>query len=113
MSDAIKLYKSIRRLHRSLPPCKGRFIYNLLIALRIVGNNYVRDEFKRHKDAEKGYLVNFFMEWHTYRNDLRTQIQKQTVGKKLDKKHIEGLSDAQLGQLFSLYEATANKAKSE
>lgn len=69
----------------------------------------MRDEFKRHRDAEKGYLIPFFIEWHKYRDELRLQVKSQTVGKRLDAKHFEGLSDAQLGQLFSLYEATGKK----
>lgn len=81
--------------------------------MRVIGNNYLRDEFKRHKQVEKGYLIPFFIEWSKYKDDLVSQINNKTIGKKLDQRHIEGLSDVQLGQLFSLYEATGRKAGSE
>lgn len=47
------LYKSILRAHRMLPA-----------ALRSVGDDYVKAEFKRHKDVENpAYIVAFLSEW--------------------------------------------------
>jgi hypothetical protein len=47
------LYRNILRAHRQLPP-----------ALRAVGDDYVKAEFKRHKDVENpAYIVGFLSEW--------------------------------------------------
>ncbi len=47
-----KLYKTILRLHRALPS-----------EIRELGDQYVRDEFRRHKTIEKEYVAPFMLEW--------------------------------------------------
>lgn len=51
-SKARVLYKTILKLHRGLPH-----------ELRKFGDEYVREEFKRHKDAEVQFLPIFYKEW--------------------------------------------------
>ena len=46
------LYKAILRLHRGMP-----------IELQQLGNEYVRDEFRRHKDASPEFAAKFIQEW--------------------------------------------------
>lgn len=46
------LYKAILRLHRGMPG-----------ELRALGDQYVRDEFKRHKTAEPEFVPVFMKEW--------------------------------------------------
>ncbi|VDM01189.1 unnamed protein product [Schistocephalus solidus] len=46
------LYKMILRLHRSLPT-----------EMRLVGDKYVREEFRKHKTAEKQFVGPFMIEW--------------------------------------------------
>jgi len=46
------LYKAILRLHRGLVP-----------ELRALGDQYVRDEFKRHRNAEPPFIPIFMSEW--------------------------------------------------
>lgn len=48
----LRLYKTILRLHQSLPN-----------ELRDLGNQYVRDEFRRHKTAKPEFVTNFMVEW--------------------------------------------------
>ena len=48
----LRLYKTILRLHQSLPN-----------ELRALGNQYVRDEFRRHKTAQPEFVTNFMVEW--------------------------------------------------
>ncbi len=48
----LRLYKTILRLHQSLPH-----------ELSALGNQYVRDEFRRHKDAQPEFVTNFMVEW--------------------------------------------------
>lgn len=47
-----RLYKLILRLHRGLPA-----------EMKSLGDDYVRAEFKRHKDAEKQFVPIFMQEW--------------------------------------------------
>ena len=47
-----KLYKTILRLHRALPK-----------ELKELGDQYVRDEFKRHKGIAPEHVAPFMMEW--------------------------------------------------
>lgn len=51
-STVLRLYKTILRLHQSLPT-----------ELRVLGNEYVRDEFRRHKKAQPEFVTNFMVEW--------------------------------------------------
>lgn len=46
------LYKTILRLHRGLPA-----------EIQPLGNNYVRDEFKRHKNCVESEAIIFLHEW--------------------------------------------------
>lgn len=47
-----RLYKLIMRVHRGLPP-----------ELRIIGDNYARDEFKRHMNCTPEESQIFLREW--------------------------------------------------
>ena len=47
-----RLYKLVLRLHRGLPT-----------EMKSLGDDYVRAEFKRHKDAEKQFVPIFMQEW--------------------------------------------------
>lgn len=46
------LYKTILRVHRELP-----------VALQTLGNSYLKDEFKRHKNCNQAEAAQFMMEW--------------------------------------------------
>lgn len=47
-----KLYKTILKLHRGLPP-----------ELQVLGNNYAHDEFRRHKKCSPTEAEIFMNEW--------------------------------------------------
>lgn len=110
----IKLYREILRSHRMLPP-----------AMRAMGDDYVKAEFKRHKDIDNpAHIVGFVSQWQSYLE----MIQAQTAplpedssapshdplvrsfntpegggwGKKLDAELLDKMSDEQLGQLYEL-----------
>lgn len=51
------LYKTILRLHRGLPA-----------EIQPLGNNYVRDEFKRHKNCVESEAIIFLHEWTVSRD---------------------------------------------
>ena len=60
MSNAIHLYRNLLKGHKlHLPP-----------HLRLIGDQYVRAEFKRHKNANEKYVKLFMNEWNLYLNDL-------------------------------------------
>lgn len=48
----LRLYKTILRLHQSLPH-----------ELSQLGTQYARDEFRRHKNAQPEFVTNFMVEW--------------------------------------------------
>ncbi|KAG7189222.1 hypothetical protein KM043_008785 [Ampulex compressa] len=57
------LYKTILRLHRGLP-----------VELQPLGNNYVRDEFRRHKSCTQEETIVFLDEWTEYAVSLAKQL---------------------------------------
>ena len=46
------VFRALLRLHKALPA-----------EMRLIGDNYVRDEFKRHRDASPDEAVKFIREW--------------------------------------------------
>ncbi|CAH2103666.1 unnamed protein product [Euphydryas editha] len=96
------LYKLIFRVHRALPA-----------ELRILGDNYARDEFKRHKNCNPHEASIFLHEWTNYAINLAKQTKplhqakKKTVGKYLDPKMLDYMTDEQLVQLYELHKATS------
>ncbi|VUZ56330.1 unnamed protein product [Hymenolepis diminuta] len=105
------LYKLILRTHRALPP-----------ELRELGDKYVRDEFKRHKNCEPSYVGPFMMEWTRYVMDLNKQIRSSTkvdseeepddtppIGNYLGEEDLDKFNDSQLSQLLELAEEIHGK----
>ncbi|XP_026500276.1 succinate dehydrogenase assembly factor 3, mitochondrial [Vanessa tameamea] len=96
------LYKLIFRVHRALPP-----------ELRILGDNYAREEFKRHKNCNPQEANIFLNEWTDYAINLAKQMKplhqakRKTVGKYLNPKLLDHMTDEQLVQLYELHKATS------
>ncbi|CAD5124199.1 DgyrCDS12499 [Dimorphilus gyrociliatus] len=93
------LYKSILRLHKSLPE-----------DLKYLGDKYVKEEFKLHKKAEKPQVDVFLKAWAIYARDLADQMKlkqkkvKPDIGKGFTEKSLEYLSDDQVVQLYQLFD---------
>jgi len=91
------LFKMCLRLHRSLPH-----------AMRSIGDAYVREEFRRHKDVKGEEAKVFLQAWTKYAVTLRTQLdakgQQNTFGEGLSSSLLDALSEEQITQLYSLYE---------
>uniref|UniRef100_A0A0V0J5T3 Succinate dehydrogenase assembly factor 3 n=1 Tax=Schistocephalus solidus TaxID=70667 RepID=A0A0V0J5T3_SCHSO len=98
------LYKMILRLHRSLPT-----------EMRLVGDKYVREEFRKHKTAEKQFVGPFMIEWSRYAATLAEQLKLAGQRAKLEKSaeqikigiplqdtDLEKFSAKQLSQLLEL-----------
>ncbi len=60
-ASKLSLYRDILRTHRRRLP----------MDMRALGDSYVKDEWRRHKKADTGYLSQFFNEWTNYANTLK------------------------------------------
>ncbi|KTF80324.1 hypothetical protein cypCar_00017866 [Cyprinus carpio] len=97
VSAVRSLYKRILLLHRFMP-----------IDLRALGDQYVKDEFRRHKTASAEEVTRFMAEWQNYKDTLQTQVLEAAGNKKLvfgcdlSEEKLKDLQDEQIGQLYEL-----------
>ncbi|EFN89998.1 succinate dehydrogenase assembly factor 3, mitochondrial [Harpegnathos saltator] len=100
------LYKTILRLHRGLPA-----------EIQSLGDNYVRDEFRRHKKCIESEAIIFLHEWTDYAVSLAEQLglrgphTAKPLGKYLKKDDLEKLRDDQVRQLYELMIAAMGKTE--
>ncbi|KAF7991709.1 hypothetical protein HCN44_010510 [Aphidius gifuensis] len=91
------LYKTILKLHRGLP-----------IEMQPLGNDYLRDEFKRHKSCNPAEAHVFMNEWANYALSLAEQlglrgpINAKKLGKPLQEEYLQNMKDEQIHQLYEL-----------
>jgi len=52
MNPSLRLYRRILKLHNNLP-----------LIPKALGDQYVRDEFRRHKNATQEQITEFIQEW--------------------------------------------------
>ncbi|KAL4887192.1 hypothetical protein BJY04DRAFT_213146 [Aspergillus karnatakaensis] len=93
----IPLYRRILRVHRrKLDP-----------EMRILGDSYVKNEFRAHRSTENPlHIIGFLTEWQLYAQKLEGDAW---IGEKLDKGKLDKMSDQQLGQLYELMQAIRNE----
>ncbi|XP_036421829.1 succinate dehydrogenase assembly factor 3, mitochondrial isoform X1 [Colossoma macropomum] len=97
ISRVRSLYKRILMLHRFMP-----------IDLRALGDQYVKDEFRRHKSASPEEVKHFMKEWEDYKDTLQAQVleaagnKKLLFGSDLSEKKLQDFQDEQIGQLYEL-----------
>jgi basic membrane lipoprotein Med (substrate-binding protein (PBP1-ABC) superfamily) len=115
---ALSLYRGIFRAHRRMP-----------MEMRMLGDTYVRSEFKLHKPVKNGAQLDaFFKAWEQYLDQmLRTSRRKDTIetgafdekdgiheiGFGKDLPNDVKLSDAQKDQLEKLREETTRGGRQE
>ncbi|KAI7849535.1 hypothetical protein BDC45DRAFT_271824 [Circinella umbellata] len=109
----LSLYRHILRVHRCMPA-----------AMRAMGDDYVKSEFRRHKDIDNPVqIMGFLSQWQDYlvtleeqtapKMDIKDSIANDPFvrsfnvpeggwGKKLDEQRWDKLSDEQIGQLYEL-----------
>ncbi|CAG7835247.1 unnamed protein product [Allacma fusca] len=93
----LQLYKTILRLHRALPT-----------ELQELGNQYVRDEFRRHKGIAPEHVAPFMMEWAQYCSSLAEQVglkgpkSAQRLGRSLGEEKLDHFEPQQIYQLYEL-----------
>ncbi|XP_040577727.1 succinate dehydrogenase assembly factor 3, mitochondrial [Lepeophtheirus salmonis] len=96
------LYKTVLRLHRGFPEP----------AMKKLGDDYARDEFKRHATADPTQTRIFMDEWTKYAMDLSKQLgikgpkTSKPVGSQMSPNQIDSLSVEQIAQLYELYQET-------
>ncbi|OWZ16548.1 putative mitochondrial protein [Phytophthora megakarya] len=89
----LALYRRILTLHRQ----------KLEPHMRVLGDQYVRDEFKRHKDAAAKFVPLFLQEWQQY---AAAMSQKQSrFGEELSSADKQLLDGEQKLKLQSLQDA--------
>ncbi|XP_062385891.1 succinate dehydrogenase assembly factor 3, mitochondrial [Sardina pilchardus] len=99
VSRVRSLYKRILILHRFMP-----------LDLRALGDQYVKDEFRRNKSAAPEEVKSFMTEWEQYRDTLQTQVldamsgklEKLEFGAVLSDDRLKLFQDEQMGQLYEL-----------
>ncbi|XP_064087910.1 succinate dehydrogenase assembly factor 3, mitochondrial-like isoform X2 [Macrobrachium nipponense] len=98
------LYKTILKLHRGMP-----------LELQALGDQYARDEFKRHKDATTEQANTFMVEWTNYAITLARQLglrgahTARSLGMQLKEGDLDDFNVEQINQLYELYEAATVK----
>ncbi|KAH0951846.1 hypothetical protein HN011_000422 [Eciton burchellii] len=102
------LYKTILRLHRGLP-----------IEIQPLGDNYVRDEFRRHKKCVESEAIIFLHEWTNYALSLAEQLglkgpqTARPLGKYMREQDVEKLRDEQVRQLYELMLAATGSSEDD
>ncbi|OBT53489.1 hypothetical protein VE04_06661 [Pseudogymnoascus sp. 24MN13] len=72
--------------------------------MRVLGDEYVKGEFRAHREVENPmHIIGFLTEWQLYAQKLEGSSWQ---GEVLDKAKIDKMSDQQLGQLYELMKAT-------
>ncbi|XP_034017297.1 succinate dehydrogenase assembly factor 3, mitochondrial [Thalassophryne amazonica] len=98
-SKVRSLYKRILVLHRFLP-----------LHLRVLGDQYVKEEFRRHKRASGEEVKIFMREWQNYKEALQTQVLEASgdasgpgcLGLDLPEEKLSDFQEEQIGQLYEL-----------
>lgn len=83
----LPLYRNLLRVHRRLP-----------IEMRSLGDDYLKSEFKRHKQADNPvHIMGFLLEWNRYLDELQYQLsrnsEKEFRGKRMDETLFEQVSN--------------------
>jgi len=89
----IPLYRRLLRAHRKHLPRE----------MRLLGDEYVKSEFRAHRDVENPvHIIGFLTEWQMYAQKLEGDTW---IGEKMDTAKLEKMSDQQFGQLYELMQA--------
>ncbi|EIM19194.1 acetate non-utilizing protein, partial [Wallemia mellicola CBS 633.66] len=85
----IKLYRRLLRIHRTLPK-----------DFRLMGDGYLRDEFRRHQNIDNPLqIIGFLSSWKIYLDQMQNPSMKQKMN--LDDL-LTKLSHEQVSQLYEL-----------
>ncbi|CAG90296.1 DEHA2G06622p [Debaryomyces hansenii CBS767] len=97
----LKLYKALLRAHANKLP----------VELRPLGDQYVKAEFKAHKNIDNPlHIVGFLAQWQDY---LKGIDGGEWINGKLSQQDLEKMSPEQIGQLHELMEEAKKAGASE
>lgn len=86
----LALYKSILRAH----------VHKLPVEIRSLGDQYVKAEFKAHKNIDNPlHIVGFLTQWQDY---LKSIDGGKWMDGKLSQQELDKMSPEQVGQLYEL-----------
>lgn len=69
----------------------------------MLGDEYVKAEFRAHREVENPvHIIGFLTEWQMYAQNLEGE---KWIGETMDKGKIDKMSDQQLGQMYELMQA--------
>ncbi|KAI0059231.1 ACN9-domain-containing protein [Artomyces pyxidatus] len=93
----LPLYRRLLRAHR-----------HLSVEMRSLGDDYVKAEFRRHRQVDNpAYIIGFLSQWKMYLDQIPVGPEaKHFRGKRLDPTVFEKMSAEQLGQLYELMHVT-------
>ncbi|KIV91752.1 hypothetical protein PV10_06259 [Exophiala mesophila] len=95
----LPLYRRLLRIHRKL----------LGPEERIFGDNYIKAEFRRHRDIENPlHIVGFLTEWQLYGQQLEGDTWKDG---RIDPELLDKMSDQQIGQMYELMQAIQKRGR--
>ncbi|KAH7339938.1 ACN9-domain-containing protein [Rhizoctonia solani] len=95
------LLRRLLRVHRSLPT-----------EMRILGDDYVKAEFKRHQKIDNPvHIIGFLSQWKLYLDQLEQQANsaggfERFTGRRMDPTVFEKMSTEQIGQMYELMHAS-------
>lgn len=99
------LYKCILKLHRGLPP-----------EAKVLGDLYVRQEFRSHQNVQPAEAQIFLNEWTAYAVTLAQQLgptrinRPGNIGRNMTEDDLNCFREEQLNQLLELFKATSVKS---
>ncbi|KAK1059158.1 hypothetical protein LTR74_012846 [Friedmanniomyces endolithicus] len=97
----IPLYRRLLRSHRKY----------LTPELRVLGDEYVKSEFRAHRDTENPvHIVGFLSEWQRYAQMIEGDSWR---GEKMDKTKLDKMSDEQIAQMYELMQAIRERELAE
>jgi hypothetical protein len=99
--QALSLYRRILRLHRQ----------KLEPVMRVLGDRYVREEFKLHKNAKQEFIQGFLSEWQQYHDQVAAK--HSTFGQDLSMEHRRLLNEDQKKKLDDLRIAATKEKSTE
>lgn len=101
MNSALRLYRRVLKLHKHLP-----------LTSKALGDQYVKNEFRRHKNANPDQITKFIQEWKIYADLLeRQQQQGDNFGSNISEEYLQNIDEDQLYQLYALHQEITNTSE--
>lgn len=97
-SKSLGLYRSILREHKRRLPAK----------MKALGDTYVKQEFRLHKEAKPDHLKRFIQSWENYLMTLQTQ-SKGNIGTNINADDVSRMTEEQKQKMRGLMDSAIKK----